>query len=70
MTIYLLEEKTVVHNFLRVPYSTFPTLQSTVQMQSSRSSTQTMITTSPNIIETFVYIPFMEASEMTIDLLE
>ena len=70
MTIDLLEQKTVVHNFLRVPQSTFPTLQSTVQMESSRSSTQTMITTSPNIVETFVQIPFMEASEMTIDLLE
>ena len=54
MTIDLLEQKTVVHNFLRVPQSTYPTLQSTVQMESSRSSTQTMITTSPNIVETFV----------------
>ena len=44
MTIDLLEQKTVVHNFLRVPESTFP----------SRSSTQTMITTFPNIVETFV----------------
>ena len=54
MTIDLLEQKTVVHNFLRVPQSTFPTLQSRVQMESSRSSTLTMITTSPNIVETFV----------------
>ena len=54
MAINLLEQKTVFHNFLRVPQSTFPTLQSTVQMESSRSSTQTMITTSPNIVETFV----------------
>ena len=54
ITIDLVEEKTVVHNFLRVPQSTFHTLQSTVQMESSRSSTQTMITTSPNIVETFV----------------
>ena len=54
MTIDLLEQKTVVHNFLPVPQSTFLTLQSTVQMESSRSSTQTMITTSPNIVETFV----------------
>ena len=54
MTIDLLEQKTVVHNFLRVPQSTFPTLQSTVKMESSRSSTKTMITTSPNILETFV----------------
>ena len=54
MTIYLHERKTVIHNFLRVPESKFPTLQSTVQMESSRSSTQTMITTSSNIVETFV----------------
>ena len=54
MTIDLLEQKTVVHNFLRVLQRTFPTLQSTVQMESSRSSTQTMITISSNIDETFV----------------
>ena len=52
--IYLLVQKTVVHNFLRIPESTFPLLQSTVQMESSRSSTQTMTTTSSNIVETFV----------------
>ena len=54
MTIDLLEQKTVVHNFLRVPQSMFRTLQSTVQIKSSRSSTQTMIMTSSNIVETFV----------------
>ena len=54
MRIDLLEQKTVVHNFLLVQQSTIPTLQSTVQMESSRSSTQTMITTSSNIVETFV----------------
>ena len=43
MTIDLLVEKTVVHNFLRIPQITFPTLPSTVEMESSRSSTQTMI---------------------------
>ena len=69
MTIDLLVEKTVVHNFLRIPQSTFPLLQSTVQMESSRSSTQRMTTTSSNIVETFVLIPFVEASEMRIDLL-
>ena len=37
-------------------------------MESSRSSTQTMTTTSSNIVETFVYIQFVEASEMRIDL--
>ena len=46
--------KPVVHNFLRMPQTTFPLLQSTVQMESSRSSTQTMTTTSSNIVETFV----------------
>ena len=54
MTIDLLEEKTVVQNFFRVPYSTFKTLQSTVQMESIRSSTQTMFTTSSYIAEAFV----------------
>ena len=66
MTIDLLVQKTVVYNFLRIPQSTFPTLPSTVKMESSRSSTQTMTTTSSNIVETFVYISFVEASEMTI----
>ena len=54
MTIDLLEQKTVVHNFLRLRQSTFPTLKSTVQMESSRSSKQTLITTSSNIAEAFV----------------
>ena len=54
MTIDLLEQKTIVHNFLPVPQSTFPTLKSTVQMKSSRPSTKTMITTSSNIVETLV----------------
>ena len=69
MTIYLLVQKTVVHKFLQIPESTFPLLQSNVEIESSRSSTQTMTTTSSIIVETFVYIPFVEASEMTIDLL-
>ena len=69
MRIDLLVQKTVVHNFLRNPQSTFPLLDSTVQMESSRSSTQTMTTTSSNIVENFVLIPFVEASEMRIDLL-
>ena len=38
-------------------------------MESTRSSTQTLMTTSFNIVETFVYIPFVEAQEMRIDLL-
>ena len=69
MTIDLLVQKTVVHNFLRIPQSSFPTLKSTGQIESSRSSTQIMTTTSSNIVETFVKIPFVEASEMRIDLL-
>ena len=69
MIIDLLVQKAVVHSFFRIPQSSFPLLQSTVQMESSRSSTQTMSTTSSNIVETFVRIPFVEASEMRIDLL-
>ena len=38
-------------------------------MELSRSSTQRMTTTSSNVVQTFVYIPFVEASEMRIDLL-
>ena len=38
-------------------------------MESTRSSTQTLMTASSNIVETFVYIPFVEASEPTIGLL-
>ena len=67
--IDLLVQKTVVHNFLRIPQSTFPTLPPTVKMESIRSSNQTMMTTGFNIVETFVYIPFVEAQEMRIDLL-
>ena len=69
MRFGLLVQKTVVHNFLRIPQSTFPLLQSTVQMESSLSFNQTMTTTSSNIVETFVQFPFVEASEMRIDLL-
>ena len=38
-------------------------------MESTRSSIQTLMTTSSNNVETFVYIPFVEASEPTVDLL-
>ena len=54
MTIDFLVQKAVVHNFLRIPQSTFPLLHSRVQMESSRSSTQTMTTTSSNIVEIYV----------------
>ena len=55
-------QKTVVHSFLRIPEITFPLLQSTVEMELSRSSTQTMKTTSSNIVETYDLITFVEAS--------
>ena len=67
--IDLLVQKTVGHNFFWIPQITFPLLLSTVQIESSRSSSQIMTTTSSNIVETFVKIPFVEASEMRIDLL-
>ena len=54
MTIDLLVQKTVVHKFLRILQSKFPLVESTVQMEYSPSSTQTMTTTSSNIVETFV----------------
>ena len=69
MTIDLLVEKTDVHNFLRIPESTFPMLPSRVEIESTRFYTQTMTSCSSNIVETFVYILFVEASEMTTDLL-
>ena len=39
MWIGLQVQKTIVHNFLQIPQSTFPLLQYTVQMESSRSYT-------------------------------
>ena len=54
MRIDLLVQKTAVHNFIRNPQSTFPLLRSTVEMESSRSSTIRMTITSSNIVETFV----------------
>ena len=53
MTIDFLVQKAVVDNFLRIPQSTFPLLLSRVQMESSRSSNQTMTTTSFNIVQIF-----------------
>ena len=38
-------------------------------MESTRSSAQTMTTASSNIVKTFVYVAFVEDSEMRIDLL-
>ena len=54
MTIDLLVEKTDVHYFLLIPQSTFPTLPSTFEMESSRSSTQTITSSASNIVETFI----------------
>ena len=54
MTIDLLVQKTDVHNFLRIPQNTFPTLLSRVEMESSRFYTQTMTSSSSNVVETFV----------------
>ena len=53
MTIDLLVQKIVVHNVLQIPESSFPLVQSTVEMESRRSSTQIMMLTSSNILETF-----------------
>ena len=59
MRVDLLVVNAVNHNFLRIPQSTFPMLQSTVLLESSRYCSQTIGTTSFNIAETFVYIPFI-----------
>ena len=59
----------VVHNFLRISQSTFHMLQSTVQLESSRSSYQTIRTTSPKVVETFVSLQFVESTKNRIDLL-
>ena len=53
MRIDLLMQKIVVLKFLRIRQSTFPLLQSTVQMQSIRSSAKTITRTSFNIVEYF-----------------
>ena len=53
MRIDFLVQKTVVHNFLNIPQSAFPLLQPTVEIQSIRSSPQTMTRTSSNIVESF-----------------
>ena len=56
MSVDLLVVNAVYHNFLRNPQITFPMLQSTVEMESSRYCSQTIGTTCFNIAETFVYI--------------
>ena len=57
MRVDLLVVNAVNHNFLRIPQSTFPMLQLTVEMESSRYCSQTIRTTSFNIAESFVQIP-------------
>ena len=59
MRVDLLVVNAVNHNFLPIPESTFPMLQSTVEMESSRYCSQTIGMTSFNIAETFVYIPII-----------
>ena len=54
MRVDLLVVNAVNHNFLPIPQITFPMRQSTVEMESSRYSTETIRTTSFNIAETFV----------------
>ena len=67
--IDLLVKNSVVYNFLRITQNTFPMLQSTVQMESSRSSTQTIRATSFDIVWTFVLVPFLDTNKIRIDLL-
>ena len=43
--------------------------QSKIQMESIRSSTQTIKTNFRNVLETFVQLPFLEAIKIRIDLL-
>ena len=62
--------KNIVHKFLRIPQNTFQMLESTVQMESSRFSTQTITTTFSNFLQTFVQLAFVEAMKIRIDLLE
>ena len=69
ISIDLLVKNSVVHNFLRIPQNTFPMLQSTVQMESIRSSTQTITTTSFDIVKTFVLVPFLDTTKIRIYLL-
>ena len=59
MSVDLLVVNAVYHNFLRNPQITFPMLQSTVEMESSRHCSQTIGTTSFNMAKTFVYIPII-----------
>ena len=70
MTIDLLVQKTVVHNFLRIPQSTFAT--ATVHSSNGIKPffySKQWRSISSNIVETILWIPFLESSEMTIDLL-
>ena len=46
-------------HFLRNPQNTFPMLKATVQMESSRSFGQAIMTTYLNIVETLVYLVYL-----------
>ena len=59
MRVDLLVVNAVNQNFSRIPQITFPMLQWTVEMESSRYCSQTIGTTSLNIAESFVYIPII-----------
>ena len=50
----LVYKEDIVYNFLRIPQNTFQMLQSTFQIESNPSSTQTIWTTSSIVVETFV----------------
>ena len=54
MMVDLVVKNAVNHNFLRIPQSTFPMLQSTVRMESSRYCTQAIRMNSLNIAQTTV----------------
>ena len=67
--IDLIGVKNIVHKFLRIPKNTFQMLQSTVEIESSRSSTQTIRTAFSNVFKTFVQLAFVEATKIRIDIL-
>ena len=67
--IHLPVQNNVVHKFLRISQITFQMLQSTAQMESSRSSTQTITTTFSNVLQTFVQLGFIEDIKIMIDFL-
>ena len=53
MRIYLQVQKDIINSFLRIVKNPFPMLLSTVQMESSLSSTQTIMTNFSNVVKNF-----------------